>query len=122
MPTLLRLLELGRTGAASVAEQLLHRLLQRSGLDGWQANVPIEDGAGLIAVADVLFSDARLIIEVDGFVAHQGRDRFVADRRRQSRLVTAGYTVHTITWDDLQDRSDAVVAEIRLLLARLRPV
>ncbi len=69
--TLVRLLELARTGAASVAEQRLHRLLRGAGLAGWRANVPIHDGAGLIAVADVLFAEARLVIEVDGFAAHQ---------------------------------------------------
>jgi very-short-patch-repair endonuclease len=118
--TLLMLLELGRTGAASVAEQRLHRLLRAAALDGWQANVPLHDGAGLIGVADVLFDAARLVIEVDGFAAHRGRDRFVADRRRQNRLVNAGYTVLRFTWDDLRDRPDAVLGEIRQNLAHDR--
>ena len=119
-PTLLRLLELGRTGAVSIAEQRLHRLLRAGGLDGWQANVPIQDGTGLIGVADILFAEARLVVEVDGFVAHRGRDGFVADRRRQNRLVNAGYTVLRFTWDDLRDRSDSVLAEIRQVLAQGR--
>lgn len=115
---LLRLLELGRTGAASVAEQRLHRLLRAAGLDGWQAAVPVEDGAGLIAVADVLFAGARLVIEVDGFAVHGGRDRFVSDRRRHNRLVAAGSTVLRITWDDLRDRPDVVLAQIRQSLSQ----
>jgi very-short-patch-repair endonuclease len=110
---LLRLLELGRTGAASVAENRLHQLLRSAGLDRWQANVPIEDGDGLIAVVDVLFAEKRLVLEVDGFGAHRERDRFVSDRRRHNRLVAAGYTVLLITWDDVRDRPGVILAQIR---------
>jgi very-short-patch-repair endonuclease len=118
VPILLRLLDLGRTGAASVAEHRLHRLLRAAGLDGWQANVPLADGTGLIAVVDVLFAAARLVIEVDGFAAHRERERFVSDRRRHNRLVAAGYTVLRMTWDDLRDRPDVVLTQIRQSLDR----
>jgi very-short-patch-repair endonuclease len=117
--TLLRLLYVARSGAASVAEHRLHRLLRSAGLPGWRANVQVRDAAGVIAVVDVLFPKQRLVVEVDGFSAHQGRDRFVADRRRQNRLVGADYTVLRVTWDDLRDRPDAVIAEIRAALGRL---
>ena len=118
-PKLVRLLSQVRSGAASVAEIRLHRLLRAAGLEGWKANVRIEDAAGTVAVVDVLFPAVRLVIEVDGFVAHSGRDTFVADRRRQNALVAAGFTVLRVTWDDLRDRPNAVLAEIRAVLTTL---
>jgi very-short-patch-repair endonuclease len=118
-PTLLRLLSLARSGAASIAELKLHEMLRTAGLSGWHPNAPVHDPAGLIAVVDVLFPEVRLVIEVDGFAAHRDRGSFVADRRRQNRLVAAGYTVLRVTWDDLRDRPEAVLIELRSLLLRL---
>lgn len=117
--TLLQLLRLAGSGAASVAEQKLHRLLRSAGLIGWQANVQIQDESGLIAVVDLLFPEAKLVIEVDGFATHDGQKRFIADRRRQNRLLVAGYLVFRVTWADLTDRATELIAEIRTMLDRL---
>jgi very-short-patch-repair endonuclease len=117
-PVLVRLLGVVHSGAASLAEHRFHQLLRAARITGWQANVPVRDAAGLIGVVDVLFPAARLVIEVDGFAAHSGRDRFVADRRRDSRLTVAGYTVLRVTWDDLRERPAAVIAEIHAVLCR----
>ena len=116
-PTLVRLLRLAQSGAASIAELQFHQLLRTAGLSDWKPNVQIGDAAGLIGVADVLFPAAKLVIEIDGFAAH--RDRFVADRRRRNRLTAAGYTVLQVTWDDLRDRPETVLADLRAVLLRL---
>ncbi|HST81737.1 MAG TPA: type IV toxin-antitoxin system AbiEi family antitoxin domain-containing protein [Kineosporiaceae bacterium] len=118
-PTLIRLLSMARSGAASIAELRFHQLLRSARLSGWHANVQVRDVAGVIAVADVLFPAERLVIEIDGFAVHSGRARFVADRRRQNRLIAAGYTVFHVTWDDLRDRPEAVLADLRAVLLRL---
>lgn len=117
---LVRLLELTRTGAASHAERRLHALLRTAGLRGWRAGVPVHDGAGVIAVVDVLFEREKVAIEVDGWRSHSSRDAFAADRQRQNRLVNQGYRPLRFTWDDLVGRPHEVVAEITEALALAR--
>ena len=115
-PQLTRLRDLVADGAVSGAEYEFHRLLREAGLTGWTANVPIRIDGELIAVADVAFLAHLLIIEIDGWRAHSSHESFVADRRRQNRLITAGYTVLRFTWDDLTHRRSEVVAQIRAAL------
>ena len=99
------------------AEQRLHRLLRRAGIAGWSPNTVVHDRLGIIGTVDVLFTDAKLVVEIDGFAYH-GADRFQSDRTRQNRLVGAGYTVLRFTWHDLVDRPYDVVAQVRAALAR----
>jgi hypothetical protein len=112
-----RLISLTRSGAVSGAEFRLHELLRRSGITGWVAGARIEDEEGLIGRVDLLFPGRRVVIEVDGRRAHSSREVFVADRRRQNRLVAAGYVVLRFTWWDLVERPDGVIREIRAALA-----
>jgi very-short-patch-repair endonuclease len=112
-----RLLDETRTGALSVAERRLHRILDRACLSGWQANVAVWDADGVIGAADVLFAIERVIIEVDGRAAH-GPDQFQADRERNNRLLLAGYQVLHFTWHDLTRRPAEVVRQIRTALGR----
>jgi very-short-patch-repair endonuclease len=107
-----RLLDVTASGAVSGAEHRLHTLMLRAGLTGWEAGVRLFDDRGRIGVVDVLFVAARLVIEVDGEAAHGGRSAFIRDRRRQNRLVNAGYRVLRFTWWDLTERPAAVVQEI----------
>lgn len=117
-PRLARLARVTKDGAVSEAEYRLHKLLRRAGLRGWQAGVAVRDDNGVIGVVDVLFAGQRVIVEVDGWRAHSSPSAFVADRRRQNRLVAAGYIVLRVTWDDLCTRPDAVIREIRATLSR----
>lgn len=111
-----RLASVTRHGALSAAEQRMHRVLRGAGISGWRANAEVGDDHGVIGVVDILFEDAKLVIEVDGERAHRGREAFLRDRRRQNRLVNAGYRVLRFTWWDLVERPDAVLDEIRAAL------
>ncbi len=111
------LVDLTSSGAVSAAEHMFHRLLVDAGIGGWTAGGEVFDATGLIGVVDVLFVDQRLVVEVDGLKAHSGYDAFVADRRRQNRIVNAGYRILRFTWWDLTDRPADVVTEIRRALA-----
>lgn len=111
-----RLLRVTASGAVSSAEMRAHAVLRAAGVVGWVANAEISDAAGVIAVVDLLFRRERLVVEIDGRRAHVGREVFVADRRRQNRLVNAGYRVLRFTWWDLVERPDAVVASINQAL------
>jgi very-short-patch-repair endonuclease len=59
----------------------------------------------------------RVIVETDGWRWHQGRRAFEADRRRDAALLAAGWRVLRITNERLLHEPDAVVAELRALLA-----
>ncbi len=116
-PQLIRLLQLTRTGAVSAAEHRTHGLLRSACITGWRAGAEVSDRAGVIGVVDILFEAAKLVVEIDGRAAHSGRTAFVRDRRRQNRLVHAGYRVLRFTWWDLVERPEQVIAEIRQALA-----
>jgi very-short-patch-repair endonuclease len=115
-PQLRRLAAVVAEGAASGGEYRLHELLRDAGFTGWRAAVPVYDERGLIGVVDVLFEEARVVVEIDGFRAHGSQRAFVSDRRRQNRLTLAGYDVLRFTWDDLTQRPAEVVAEIRAMV------
>lgn len=104
----------------SGGERELQQLLRGAGITGWVANVELRL-ASCICYPDVLFPDARLILEFDGYEIHGTRQAFESDRIRQNRLVLAGYTVLRVTWRRLQDEPDAVLAEIRAALALGEP-
>jgi very-short-patch-repair endonuclease len=111
--------DVGRN-AHSEAEARVHRLFTGAGITGWRANVPVDDGAGLIGVVDVLFDDVPLVVEVDGRAYHSEEDRFQRDRSRQNRLVLAGYTVLRFTWHDIAHRPDELIRQVRATRQALR--
>ncbi|MFT4296909.1 MAG: DUF559 domain-containing protein [Micropruina sp.] len=104
----------------SGGERELQQLLRGAGISGWVANAELRL-AGCVCYPDVLFPDARVILEFDGYEVHGTRQAFESDRVRQNRLVLARYTVLRITWRRLQDDPDAVLAEIRAALALGEP-
>jgi very-short-patch-repair endonuclease len=82
----------------------------------WHGTGQLRRIADLVAVVDVFFEQARLIVEVDGWEAHRSHDRFVRDRQRHNRLIVAGYRVLRFTWEDLTRRPHQVISEIRQAL------
>jgi hypothetical protein len=66
--------------------------------------------------ADFLWRAARLIAETDGRSVHARRRAFEDDRRRDQRLMLAGYRVVRFTRDQVFDDPSGVEATIRGLL------
>ncbi len=118
-PRLERLLAGVAPGQRSVAERRLGGILRGGRVSGWNANVEICDGAGLIGIGDVVFDLVKLVLEVDGLAFHTTPERFERDTQRQNRLVVAGWTVLRFTWRDIADRPAYVLATIRDVLATL---
>ena len=50
---------------------------------------------------DFLWTDARLIVEVDGFESHGTFKAFKGDRRRDVDLMLERFRVARFTWDDV---------------------
>jgi very-short-patch-repair endonuclease len=115
-----RLAVLARSGSLSAGEDRLHELLRQIGLTGWMPNAPIRVGGRVIAVADVLVPECRLVLQVDGWRAHGGWGAFQRDRSQQNALVAAGYLVLRFTWDDLTRGRANVMRVITETLERRR--
>ena len=91
----------------SEAERRLRELVERAGLP-----TPVTNARVGKWEVDALWPEERLIVEVDGFEFHQGRRAFETDRRRDAELVGLGYRVIRVTWRQLTQEREAVVARI----------
>jgi very-short-patch-repair endonuclease len=78
----------------------------------------LDDGGPAIQ-ADFLWPHERLVIETDGGAAHGTRMAFEDDRRRDQRLMVAGYTVVRFTCRQLTREPERVCGAVRNVLARL---
>ena len=108
-------LDAGPRFTRSEAERVLLRLVRRAGLPTPETNVRI---AGM--EVDALWRDERLVVEIDGFAFHGHRRAFEADRLRDQRLAAAGHAVVRLTWRQLTEEPERVVALLARLLGRRR--
>jgi very-short-patch-repair endonuclease len=99
----------------SKLEETFAELIRGSDLPDYEANAVVEG-----EVVDVLWRKERVIVELDGYAFHKSRARFEADRRRDAKLMVAGYRVLRITQERLTNEPEAVLAEIRALLSAAR--
>lgn len=102
--------------AAAESERVLHRLLRRARISGWQPNLTVI-ASGRTVEIDVALPAVKLAIEIDGFRYHDEDDRFQGDRTKQNALIGAGWRVLRFTWTDLHVRPQYVVVTICELLA-----
>jgi very-short-patch-repair endonuclease len=96
----------------SEAEALLLELLRAAELSPTGVNVRV----GRHEV-DLLWRPQRLIVEVDGYAYHASRAAFERDRLRDAELQAAGYRVMRVTWRQITDRPEAVIARVAQALA-----
>lgn len=95
----------------SLLEWQAHGHFRRLG-PGWEFNVAVHDGEGLVGVADALHRASRTVVEFDGRAFH-GQDRFQHDRTRDQRFAAIGYIVVRFTAHDVQHRSRDLVERVR---------
>jgi len=96
-------------------EKLLLRAVRRAGLAEPEAQHRV-DGEGFRYFVDFAWPEQRLAVECDSIAYHSGLRELQGDVVRQNRLVLAGWTVLRFTWDDLRNRPEYVVAQIRAAL------
>jgi hypothetical protein len=75
----------------------------------------ILDDGGPAIKPDFMWRDQRLIVETDGEKPHGTRQTFESDRRRDQRLLLAGWRVVRITWRQAFRRPHEVRALLRQL-------
>lgn len=107
-------------GTRSAAERVAVAILRKAGVTGWTLNAAIYDHHGLVGYGDIVFRQARLVVEIDGWAYHTDRERFQRDRTRQNRLIAAGWTVLRFTWEDLIRRPTEVVRMINFSGTRVQ--
>jgi very-short-patch-repair endonuclease len=61
---------------------------------------------------DALWREDRLVVELDSWAHHSSRAMFEADRRRDAELAAEGLRVVRITWRQIVDEPEAVVARL----------
>lgn len=71
---------------------------------------------GEVLEVDFLWESQRLVIETDGEEIHGTRVAYQEDRRRDQCLLSAGYRAARVTWRQMEDEPDAVVARIARML------
>ncbi|MEA2395064.1 MAG: hypothetical protein QOJ82_2955 [Solirubrobacteraceae bacterium] len=75
-----------------------------------------QGGAGHLV--DFLFTDQRLVVEVDGYRYHHTRKAFERDRQRDAILAQAGYRVLRFTHRQIAREPATVTAALRAAAAR----
>lgn len=104
--------EHGPAFTRSDMERDLLALVRKAGVAPPRTNAPL----GGYEV-DALWADERLVVELDSFRFHRSRRAFERDRRKSAELQTAGYRVLQVTWRQLRDSPEVVVAQIAAALA-----
>ena len=69
-------------------------------------------------IPDMIWREAKLIVEIDGWDHHRRRSRFEADRRKDATLATHGWITLRFTARRIRDEPYAVIAVIALMLGR----
>jgi hypothetical protein len=100
-------------GTRSDLESDFLALCQRSGIPQPEVNVPV----GPFTV-DFMWRDRALVIEVDGYRSHRGRQAFTDDRVREARLVQRGIYVQRFSDWQIDNEPEDVVQTVWTLLRR----
>jgi very-short-patch-repair endonuclease len=91
----------------SEAEERFLALIRRAELSTPEVNVRIGGHE-----VDFLWRSQGLVVEVDGFRFHSSRAAFERDRRRDAELGARGFRVIRVTWRQIVDRPEAVIARL----------
>lgn len=106
----------GHAPAESVLETRLAALLRRSTLPYPVQQHEVRVGGRVVARVDFAWPDVKVAVEADGYRFHSGRRAWRKDRSRRNVLTGAGWRVLHVTWEDLRDRPEVVVGDIRRAL------
>lgn len=97
------------------------RILREAGITRPALRKVFRDGTRILARVDMLLAD-RLVVEFDGDATHSGRRQRQIDAQRRTELTLRGYQILAFTFEDVRDRPQWVVAQIRAALTLLAAV
>jgi very-short-patch-repair endonuclease len=96
----------------SPAERKMLRLLRQAGMTGFETNARIHGYE-----VDLLWRDARLAAEVDGWDGHSGRIAFERDRLKVATLGAHGVSVIPVTGRQLRNDPRGVIHRLQRAVA-----
>ena len=119
----------GRRGSTALCRALAIHLPELAGAENdfeaeflflvERAGLPIPEPNAIVEgfKVDALWRDRKLIVELDGHATHATPVANEEDRRRELILRRAGYRVVRYTWQQVTQRPNDVVDDLRLALA-----
>jgi very-short-patch-repair endonuclease len=108
-------IEGGPAFTRSGAEARLLRLVREAGLPAPETNAMVQGFE-----VDLLWREAHVAVEFDGFAFHGDRMAFEADRLRDAELQARGFRVIRVTWRQLVDDPAGVIDRLsRVIRAAL---
>jgi hypothetical protein len=107
----------GYAAPSSELEALGRAVFAAAGLPEPDVEVDLGDGEDWIGRVDLLFRASRLVVELDSARHHSALVDRRADTERTQRLRAAGWRVKRVSWWDLVERPDEIVAEVLALSA-----
>lgn len=107
----------GFVPSESELEDLCLAVLAAAGIGAPSRQVAVGDEVPIGRV-DLLFPSARLILEVDSRTWHDGWSATVEDRRRDARLMAAGWIVLRVTYWQLTHEPAEFTSNLKAILAR----
>jgi very-short-patch-repair endonuclease len=94
------------------AERRLTDLLAKAGLRPTDTNARVAGWE-----VDALWADLKVVVELDGYAFHRTRRAFERDRRKDQELTASGYRVLRITWRQLDQEPERLIATIAAAVA-----
>jgi len=107
----------GYVAPDSELEKKYLRFVEAHGLPGGTRQMPAWWEDRLIGLIDFAYSEAKLIVEVDGRLGHTQLTDFELDRWRDQKAAAAGWRVIRITWRQLRDHAGRTRDVLRAALA-----
>jgi very-short-patch-repair endonuclease len=99
----------------SELEALVFNMLRGPGLPMPVPQFRVRDEHGeVILRADFAFVEDWLLMPVDGYSVHSDREAWYEDRRKRNAVVVLGWGIFSITYDDLRNRPDELLASLRI--------
>lgn len=108
----------GTPPTESRLEELFLALCGTAAIAHPEVNASLTLGGGVTFRPDFLWRRHRLIVETDGRDVHATRQAFERDRKRDQRLMVAGWRVVRFTWRQVTREPDRVADTLRALLAQ----
>ena len=103
----------GVDASESRLERRLIRLIAGSDLPQPRVQFEVRASGRVLARLDLAYPEARLAVEADGYRYHHGRAVWANDLARRTQLATLGWRVIHVTWEDVTQRPELVIAAIR---------
>jgi very-short-patch-repair endonuclease len=97
----------------SEAERRLLTLIRAARLPTPDVNAPLHGHE-----VDFLWREQHLVVEVDGYAFHSSRRSFERDRRRDRDLQAHTHRVIRLTWRQITEEPEAVIAALAAALTR----